>query len=78
MVVFVMPVTDDVNLSRLNAIQNTPDHVTQVDMEEEIIAGFLSTAGIQNNRNTHLIPVPPIMEVNVHFVCFLFAFHNSC
>ena len=78
MVVFVMPVTDEVNMSRLNAIQNTPDHVTQVDMEEEIVAGFLSKAGIQNNHNTHLIPVPPIMVVNVHFVCFLFAFHNSC
>ena len=78
MVVFVLPVTDDVNLSRLNAIQNTSDHVTQVDMEEEIIAGFLSTAGIQNNRNTHLIPVAPIMMYDVCFVCFLFAFHNSC
>ena len=78
MVVFVFPVTDEANLIRLNAIRNAPDHVTQLDMGEEIVAGFMSMAGIQDCRNTHLIPLAPIIMESVHYVCSFFVLHRSC
>lgn len=69
MVVFVFSVTDEASLIRLNAIRNAPNSVTQLDMGEEIVAGLMAMAGIQDCRNTHLIPVAPILMENVHFVC---------
>lgn len=69
MVVFVFPVTDEASLIRLNAIRNAPNSMAQLDMGGEIMAEFMVTAGIQDCRNTHLIPVAPILVKNVHFVC---------
>ena len=78
MIVFVFPVTDEASLIRLNALRNAPNSVAQLDMGEELVTEFMTMAGIQDCRNTHLIPVVPILMENIHFVCSLFVFKSSC